>query len=585
MLLDMATPKWAVYLVNDAWPKVTGVSRDLAAGGHFWDLFEPPAPAQVQAYRLAVEQRRNFELRIPCNIGGSVSVTVHSHDQQVSQAGSAASNHSSSHLGFLSSSHAAAPWSSVSPSSNLDSTGATAERSERKAVSFAGGCNGAIEPSRRRSISGMRYVRFQFRSVSSVASHMAPAISIPPALMNRDTENNYYWATVDVPSAASQHGGEEGSSFLSYGSGLGGALDGAGWPGRGFAGDGSSHSNSSGRHTGPGSDSSSLMPSAMKTTFSLLPEDNPFQDITIGSLLGWGSYGRVHRGYWNGSLVAVKVLEQVAGDFNPRSSLEPLLHHRLSHPNIVAMFDVCTQEVDVCEDGRPLQEVWMVLEYCNRGTLSDAIQRGWLLSVRDGAPLPGHVNMLRALTTAREVAGALEYLHSQSVLHGDLNGNNILLAGAPVCPDRQDQRGFSAKVADFGLSRILAADKEQIITRTHGTITHMAPEVITEATHSKAADVYSFGVVLFELFSGIKPYHGMHYAQIVSSITSGKLLQLLPEQIPHLPPELLQLMSSCLATSPIERPTFCEVHMKLQDLEQQVLAAVPSLPAVLQSCG
>jgi hypothetical protein len=48
-------------------------------------------------------------------------------------------------------------------------------------------------------------------------------------------------------------------------------------------------------------------------------------------------------GYWNGSQVAVKVLEQVAGDFNPRSSLEPLLHHRLSHPNIVAMFDVCTQ--------------------------------------------------------------------------------------------------------------------------------------------------------------------------------------------------------------------------------------------------
>lgn len=38
------------------------------------------------------------------------------------------------------------------------------------------------------------------------------------------------------------------------------------------------------------------------------------------------------------------------------------------------------QEVDVCEDGRPLQEVWMVLEFCNRGTLSDAIQRGWLLT-------------------------------------------------------------------------------------------------------------------------------------------------------------------------------------------------------------
>lgn len=110
----------------------------------------------------------------------------------------------------------------------------------------------------------------------------------------------------------------------------------------------------------------------------------------------------------------------------------------------------------------------------------------------------------------------------------------------------------------------------------------MAPEVITEATHSKAADVYSFGVVLSELFSGVKPYHGMHYAQIVSSITSGKLLQLLPEQMPHLPPELLKLMSSCLANKPLERPTFYEVHMKLQELQQQAVAAVPSLPTSLQ---
>jgi serine/threonine protein kinase len=97
----------------------------------------------------------------------------------------------------------------------------------------------------------------------------------------------------------------------------------------------------------------------------------------------------------------------------------------------------------------------MVLEFCNKGTLSDAIQRGWLLSVRDGAPQPGQLNLSRALATAREVAGAMEYLHGASVLHGDLNGNNILLAGAPLAPDRADHRGFTAKVADFGLSRIL----------------------------------------------------------------------------------------------------------------------------------
>jgi serine/threonine protein kinase len=50
----------------------------------------------------------------------------------------------------------------------------------------------------------------------------------------------------------------------------------------------------------------------------------------------------------------------------------------------------------------------------------------------------------------------LLFLLLQNVLHGDLNGNNILLAGAHVTPAAADQRGFTAKVADFGLSRLLS---------------------------------------------------------------------------------------------------------------------------------
>jgi serine/threonine protein kinase len=105
--------------------------------------------------------------------------------------------------------------------------------------------------------------------------------------------------------------------------------------------------------------------------------------------------------------------------------------------------------------------------------------------------------------------------------------------------------------------------------------------VITEATHSKAADVYSFGVVLFELVSCLKPYVGMHYAQIVASITSGKLLQLLPERASHLSPGLTDLMAACLASDPAQRPTFQQVHAKLQELEQQ-LRQDPQEQALLQ---
>lgn len=59
--------------------------------------------------------------------------------------------------------------------------------------------------------------------------------------------------------------------------------------------------------------------------------------------------------------------------------------------------------------------------------------------------------------------------------------------------------------------------------KTAGTITHMAPEVITESLHSKAADVYSFGVVLWELLACAKPYSGLHYAQIVHAIAQHKV--------------------------------------------------------------
>lgn len=90
---------------------------------------------------------------------------------------------------------------------------------------------------------------------------------------------------------------------------------------------------------------------------------------------------------------------------------------------------------------------------------------------------------------------------------------------------------------------LLCADNDKIITRTHGTITHMAPEVITQSIHSKGADVYSFGVVLWEMTSGKKAYGGMHYAQIVQHITSGRSLEL-PDAVPD---AFRDIMQRCLS--------------------------------------
>ena len=68
----------------------------------------------------------------------------------------------------------------------------------------------------------------------------------------------------------------------------------------------------------------------------------------------------------------------------------------------------------------------------------------------------------------------MAYLHGLDILHGDLSGNNILLA----C-NSDDERGFTAKVADFGMARMLG-EGEVVETRAMGTITHMPPELMLE---------------------------------------------------------------------------------------------------------
>ena len=63
--------------------------------------------------------------------------------------------------------------------------------------------------------------------------------------------------------------------------------------------------------------------------------------------------------------------------------------------------------------------------------------------------------------TAREIASGMAYLHNMDILHGDLTAGNILLSSA----DAADARGFNAKVADFGLSRVMVRQPSQLHVR------------------------------------------------------------------------------------------------------------------------
>ncbi|RLM78737.1 receptor-like protein kinase 5 [Panicum miliaceum] len=108
---------------------------------------------------------------------------------------------------------------------------------------------------------------------------------------------------------------------------------------------------------------------------------------------------------------------------------------------------------------------------------------------------------LERLSIAVDVARGLSYMHhgfTRPVIHRDVKCSNILL-----------DRGFGAKIADFGLARILArAGESEPTSGICGTFGYIAPEYVSRAKVSEKVDVYSFGVVLLELATGRGPEDG-----------------------------------------------------------------------------
>ncbi|KAK9834139.1 hypothetical protein WJX81_001741 [Elliptochloris bilobata] len=176
----------------------------------------------------------------------------------------------------------------------------------------------------------------------------------------------------------------------------------------------------------------------------------PFKGLQLGTMIGKGGYGRVYRGMYDGQLVAVKVCDasKVRRDKNG-VPIEAVITENMAHMNV-----------------------------------------GLFRKAPDGP-----VNWGALLTTAAEIASGMAFLHARSLVHGDLSGGNILLTSCTA-----NTHGFTAKVSDFGLARDMDV-LSKIETKTTGTVTHMAPEVLSKGVVSKAADCFSFGVLLWEMAS------------------------------------------------------------------------------------
>src|SRR4051812_47192786 len=177
--------------------------------------------------------------------------------------------------------------------------------------------------------------------------------------------------------------------------------------------------------------------------------------------------------------VAVKVMHPGLGDddeFAARFVAEARAAAKLSHPNVVAVFD----------QGNDDGTVFLAMELIPGHTLRDTIGKE--------APL----SPARTLALLEPVVSALASAHRAGLIHRDVKPENVLIA--------DDGR---IKVADFGLAKAVSATTQHTATGVLiGTVSYVAPELVVEGRSDARADVYAVGVILYELLTGKKPHEG-----------------------------------------------------------------------------
>lgn len=199
---------------------------------------------------------------------------------------------------------------------------------------------------------------------------------------------------------------------------------------------------------------------------------------TLERELGHGGMGAVWLGVDDvlGRQVALKQLTPPAAGGAPavRAAREARLAARLSHPHVVAVFDLVTEE----------SQPWLVMEYVDGLSLSKLVAERGPLSPDDAAAL------------LAQVADGLDAAHGAGVIHRDVKPSNIL-----VTPDGR------AKLTDFGVAR--GTDADATLTQTGlvtGSPAYLAPEVATGGGATPASDAWSLGATLFHLVTGRPPY-------------------------------------------------------------------------------
>lgn len=200
---------------------------------------------------------------------------------------------------------------------------------------------------------------------------------------------------------------------------------------------------------------------------------------------------------------------------------EVQIQKRLDHPHVVHLRTFLEDK----------DNVYLILEYCERGTLFSYARS-----------LKHPMDEDEAFIYFFQTCLGIEYLHSNDVIHRDLKPENLLMDGQG-----------NIKICDFGWSAV----KEQNMRETLcGTIDFMAPEILRGSKYDKEVDIWSLGVLLYELMAGEAPFPGTNFVEKKENIINSKIN---PVSRP-LSNGAKMLIAGLLKANPADRWSFDQIH-------------------------
>ncbi len=290
----------------------------------------------------------------------------------------------------------------------------------------------------------------------------------------------------------------------------------------------------------------------------------------IVAAIGAGGMGEVYKARDTrlGRDVAIKVLPaELAADPDRlrRFEQEARAVAALSHPNILALYDVGLIEASVREGLAPSRAGASPVPTSTEGTPGPYI----VTELLEGDSLrerlrAGPLTPRKAIEVGAEIARGLAAAHEKGIVHRDLKPENVFVT-----------KDGLVKILDFGIAKLTAPKSvEALVKQTTvveatvagtvlGTLSYMSPEQVRGLPADQRTDIFSFGCVLYEMLSGRSPFRKDTPAETMTAILHEDPAPLSGTGT-EVPPVLQGIVSRCLEKGPQDR--FHSAHDLASDL-------------------